>query len=362
MNIVVNASALRTSGALTILLQFISEIPNGEDSYYIFVHKSVEVKQLNPRVHITCVDKTTFIQRFIWDFCGLNSWLKANCIVPDIAISLQNTNFRLSERCKNYIYYHQPLPFYDFKWNVFRKHERNLWFYKNVYPFFVKMFINEKTEFFVQLNYIKECFSKTYKVDKDRIHVVFPNLQVQLPNNESENLTLNPNNLNLFYPATSQFYKNHKTIFDALQLIDLHINRKIDVYLTNEKSEFNFEYEFKNIEIKYMGKLSYEKVIWYYCNAHCLLFPSYIETLGMPLIEAASCGIKIIASDLPYAREVLDGYKGVVFVNYNDPVAWSELILSELKNEKTVKYDKFSLNDRSSWNEFFKIIKLKDNV
>jgi alpha-1,2-rhamnosyltransferase len=41
-----------------------------------------------------------------------------------------------------------------------------------------------------------------------------------------------------------------------------------------------------------------------YKRAHCLLQTSVIEGFGLPIIEAASFGLPIIASDIPIFREV----------------------------------------------------------
>ena len=89
-----------------------------------------------------------------------------------------------------------------------------------------------------------------------------------------------------------------------------------------------------------------------------MVFPSYIETYGLPLIEAASLGVPIIAADLPYAREVLDGYEGVTFVPYDDAEGWSRAI-SELR--KGVRYSPLQLKSRPSWQELFNIVESKIN-
>jgi glycosyltransferase involved in cell wall biosynthesis len=259
------------------------------------------------------------------------------------------------------VYYHQSIPFYNYKWNVLKKNERYLWFYKNIYPIFVKLFIKKNTEFFVQLGYIREHFCRKFNTSKEKIHVIFP--KIEIPKIESDEIEeLNHQKFNLFYPATSQSYKNHELIFNALKRIDNKLKRKIVLYLTNSKSEFDFDYTYNNIEIVFLGKISFSKVIWFYKNVDCLLFPSYMETLGLPLIEAASCGLKIIAADLPYAREVLQGYKGVTFARYDNENIWSNILLTESNVENTQKYEEFLLKDRDSWDKFFKIIKQNSNV
>ena len=42
-----------------------------------------------------------------------------------------------------------------------------------------------------------------------------------------------------------------------------------------------------------------------YFNCPYLIFPSIIESFGLPLIEAADSGMKILASDLPYVHDVV---------------------------------------------------------
>ena len=39
-----------------------------------------------------------------------------------------------------------------------------------------------------------------------------------------------------------------------------------------------------------------------------MIFPSLCETLGLPLQEAMSAGLPVLAADLPYAREVCGDY------------------------------------------------------
>ena len=67
------------------------------------------------------------------------------------------------------------------------------------------------------------------------------------------------------------------------------------------------------------------------------MFPSYIETFGLPLIEAAQFGIPIIVSNLDYAHEALKGYNGARYVEYSDAQKWSNEI-SDLINKSNEDY------------------------
>lgn len=351
-NIFVNATALKSSGALTILKQFISSIPN-KNKYLIFIDSSVNLENTKSNVQLVRTNNTSALKRLYWDYFGLKNWLDNNNIKVDIAISLQNTNFRVGGNVPNYIYYHQSLPFYNNKWSFFKKKERSLFLYKYIYPIFVKLLINPRTEFFVQLEYIKNGFCKRFKIDEKRVHVVSPNVYLPKINNDSK-IDLDITKINLFYPATSVFYKNHRVIFEALSLLP---NDKFSLYLTCKEDEFDCNL-IKNLDIKFLGSIPFDKVISYYVSADALVFPSYIETFGLPLIEAAYCGLPILAADLPYSREVLEGYNGVEFIDYKDHKLWVEAIS---KLDKSQKYSPFQLPYKASWKEMFSIIE-NDNL
>jgi len=353
--IVVNASALRAGGALTILQQFIEAIPNDEFEYLVFVDESVNIKHKKNNLQIVSTNVLSFYKRFIWDAFGLKNWLRHNGIFPIASISLQNTNFRLDVKCPNYIYYHQPLPLFNFKWNILKANERALWFYKNIYPFFVKLFINSKTQIFVQLDFIKEGFIKKYDFPSERIHVVFPKNEIPIFD-ENYNILIQQNKVNLFYPATAVFYKNHNLLFKSALLIDKQLTKKIVVYFTISETDVDLPKNLTNIEFVFLGKVSYNEVLWMFKHVDVLLFPSYIETLGLPLIEAAYFGLPIIASNLPYANEVLDGYSGVTYVDYDDPLAWGSEIL-RIASAKNTKFKSFNKQNVKSWPELFRLIK-----
>lgn len=352
--IVVNATAPRIGGTLTILKQFIEAVPADEYTYIVFVDESVQL-EVPSNVKLVPLNKRSFLKRFIWDAFGVKKWLKIRRIVPIVTISLQNTNFRVNTECPNYIYYHQPLPFYPYKWSLLKSRERILWFYKHIYPVFVKLFINGKTEVFVQLQYIKEAFAKKYPVKKEKIHVVFPKVE-RVKALQKSVVVIDEQKTNLFYPASSVFYKNHKILLEAFVTIDAVLSKKMVLYLTCNKDDISVQHLYQNIEIVYLEQLSHGAVIELLHEVDGCVFPSYIETLGLPLIEAAGCGTQIIAADLPYAKEVLDGFDGVTFVNHRDAKAWGNEILKLNRNSRR-KFEPFHRENTASWNDFFKIIK-----
>lgn len=364
MSIIINATALDSSGALTILNQFIEAIPEDQYEYFIFVNFNVTIIPCQSNIKIIKKNVKTLINRFLWDTFGIQNWIKKNNIVPKATISLQNTNFRTKKNIPNFIYYHQSIPFFNKNWNPLHSSERNLWFYKNIYPFFVKLFINKETELFVQTKFVKDDFSKYFHFPKEKIHIINPKIE-ELNVNEIDTPILDKRKLNLFYPATPFIYKNHQVILKALSSLEPELQKKITLYLTCEKRELKpIHHEAQTFfRINYMGKVTFNKVLGMYKDADALLFPSFIETFGLPLIEAASFGLPIIASDLPYSHEVLNNYKGVRFAPYNNAKFWKEEI-SQLFSLKGLRFDPIKIEKSNSWQELFRILnnKIQQNV
>lgn len=342
--IVVNATALDKSGALSILRQFVEAIPIDNRNWLVFTAPEVQVHTSNPNVHLEPIKGVkSMIKRLLWDTFGLKKWLKQNYIEPIASVSLQNTGFRVGKNVPTFIYYHQSIPFYQYKWNPFKKKERLFWFYKNIYPFLVKLFLKKDSMIFVQLEYIKEWFEKRFNHSKNLIGVYSPS--VSLSNEILQNKKEAKQNLQLIYPATSHFYKNHRVIEDSLKLTSVDVTV---LFTIDSENHVNHDER-----IKYIGTQPYERINELYKESDALLFPSFIETFGLPLLEAAMIGLPIIASDLPYAREVLAGYDGVSFVPHNSPSAWAKAIENI---DKDKRYTPLDISSRPSWKELFENI------
>ena len=121
--------------------------------------------------------------------------------------------------------------------------------------------------------------------------------------------------LRLFYPAAGYPHKNH-SIFD--DLLSRDVGGLIDrLVLTLPKDGFSDAPKW----LCCVGQLSQAECLSEYEKADALIFPSVLESYGLPLVEAMVMGIPIVAADLPYAR-VLCGDEGVYF----DPASAESLL------------------------------------
>ena len=123
---------------------------------------------------------------------------------------------------------------------------------------------------------------------------------------DSSTLAIAQRGLRLFYPAAGYPHKNHR-IFNGLLPLDLGglIDRLV---LTIDPKQFAHHPAW----LSCVGALSHADCLTQYRNADAVVFPSFLESYGLPLVEAMVSGKPIIAADLPYAR-VLCGDQAIYF-------------------------------------------------
>jgi len=105
----------------------------------------------------------------------------------------------------------------------------------------------------------------------------------------------------LFYPASFLPHKNHHLLLDS-ELLHYFVQNNIQVAMTIDSKDFPIELSSVLI---CLGRLNHDECISFLRQSDALLFLSQFESLGLPLIEAASARKPVICFDLPYCRELL---------------------------------------------------------
>lgn len=360
-SIVVNATALDKSGALTILKQFLFHASKNVSNHYLcFVPEGLDLKNYG---NITFIEmpKMGWLARINWDAYKLKKYLRLNKIAPLKVISLQNTTVNVD--VPQIIYLHQPLPFSDVKLSFFKKEHFKLFLYKYFYKFFILLFAKEDTQFVVQTKWMKTALCEKSNIKHINIHVIRPDVILPYMILESHVVQVGGGH-RLLYPATPLFYKNHQIILEALQLLKLGNKIKgLKFQVTFNSGEYpSFDNNAQKLGvldyIEYLGVIPYRELIDKYLAASIVLFPSFVETFGLPLAEGANLKKMVLCSDLPFSREILHGYSRAVFLDYKNPAAWAVSIESTLNKIESncLECDKFEFKQPSSWNDFFKLI------
>lgn len=81
------------------------------------------------------------------------------------------------------------------------------------------------------------------------------------------------------------------------------------------KEKINILQNRKNIAVSVIGKV--EDAIPFICSSDFFILPSYSEGMPNVVLEALSCGVPVLASDIPVCREILNDKNGVIFEKGN---------------------------------------------
>lgn len=365
----VNAAAVTEGGALTILGQFLEKVSEYSKNIYFYVFCSLDELNCYENGNIKIINNIKgkrWLDRVKWDLYGLRNWSKKKGIWADLIVSFQNTGVRYYKDIKQLIYLHQSIPFSEgINWNFFSKNERSLWFYKNVYKKIIKYSLKSNSYIVVQTEWMKNAVIEQFNWNPKKISAIKPNIE-NIPLEKVSEIDFNDNKFHIFYPANTAKYKNHELIINALKCIkdskpeiykNLIIHFTFDRNLSNNRNAdlICLAEKLQVIEhIGFEGKISYGRVLSFYKSFDLMLFPSYIETFGLPLIEASNFGMPILAANMDYAREVMSDYEGVKFLNYKDSKLWAENIIDLYS--KRIKYKPYNINYETSWKDFFKLI------
>ena len=114
------------------------------------------------------------------------------------------------------------------------------------------------------------------------------------------------------YIASGEPHKNHKNLIEAWALLAEEGIRP-SLCLTLNKSRFSdlcawVERKKKalDLDICNLGTLSNRGIQGLYKEVLALIYPSDLESFGLPLIEARCLGLPVLASERDYVRDVID--------------------------------------------------------
>lgn len=360
--IFVNATAATEGGILTVLRQFINEIEIRNQkhvNYYVFSTINIKTNCRNINI-ISNIKGKNKLDRIIWDIVGMKKWAEKNSINPDVIISLQNTGV-IFNGIRQIIYIHQPLPYAkESKWSIFKVDERKMWFYKNIYKLWIDFTVKNKSEIIVQTEWMKLALINRGYIE-EKITISKPSIKKVDINSIPK---IKESCKFLFYPAADYKYKNHNILVNSIKSMrDKGVLKegdfKIIFTLTKDSNIYKIVNKY-GLEkyFEFIGAISYDKVLSYYKSCQAVVFPSYIETFGLPLIEASTFGKKILVADCSYSKEVLSNYKLVKFIRYNDIEKWEKELIYAMDSYEEIPTE---IKYKNNWETMFECIEKQLN-
>ncbi|MZU91200.1 hypothetical protein CJP55_04015 [Lactobacillus plantarum] len=328
MRIVVEdvAASKGSGGVWSILCDFYQQVvDSGDQNEWYFIVSEDEFESTK-NIHIIYRPdlKKNKVRRFFFDLVTGKKFI--NRLHPDIVFSLQNTITVGTNASRKVVYVHQPIPYQSEKhFSVFKKRERKLFFYQYMIgPIINYTLRKERPEIIVQTSWMKDALTKRKIANSQQITISMPNDLVTF--NKKKVILDNQ----FFFPATAFLYKNHDLILHAVEFLVKHNVENFQVVCTVKPDELSWDHVPKQIRL--VGKMTREDVMAHYQRS-VLIFPSYIETFGLPLLEAAKTGTIIFASDTSFSREVLNGYENAYYFDFNQPEMLAKLMLRFLEGK-----------------------------
>jgi glycosyltransferase involved in cell wall biosynthesis len=167
-----------------------------------------------------------------------------------------------------------------------------------------------------------------------------------------------------FYPAYPRTFKNIEQILKAARILEGRGFNQFEVWLTSDGTETRYASriasEFSDLTtVKWLGFLPRDEVMRLYAKADTLIFPSKLETWGMPITEFKVTGKPILAADVPYAHETIGEYGQAAFFRIGDDAQLAAMMKQAALREPVFQPAKeqpiappFSRN----WEELWKIL------
>ena len=321
MKVLVIDVAAEHGGALTVLNQFIDEFKSDKTNSYVVVVGRLDYEDCDNIHFVKCAwVKKSRIHRLCFDFFYVKRLVEE--YKPDKILSLQNNTFPVRNITQE-VYYHNILPLAEKRFSLFES--KRIWLYQNVIGRIFKSSLKRASHIYVQANWIKRAMADKWKIKDDIISVKSAEINLTLFKNAERHDPISQTIL--FYPANTALYKNHITLLRACNEVwdKLEDKSRLSLVLTCNRESLPAECQSlidkDKTNITFTGRLTPEEVREWYSKS-VLVFPSFIETVGLPLKEAAAMNSAIIAADCEYARETLGSYR---HVEYFEPFDYSKL-------------------------------------
>ncbi|WP_162848612.1 glycosyltransferase [Paenibacillus nanensis] len=312
IRIVFNVAA-ESGGALSVLNDFYEICKRDEDNEYIFVLSKPNLQgSKNVKIIKLPWIKKSWFHRLFFDHFVAPLIIKKN--KADEVISLQNTIIPYIKIPQS-VLVHNALPFSQYRFSLLEN--RVLWVYQNVLSRIIFKSIKRADRVIVQTEWMKRKCIQKLNINPNKIQVMRPEINIQVEKTYSQS---NNSLVTFFYPASCATFKNHKIIIDACKKLKEEEILNFEVIFTisgreNKHASNLYSSVLENdIPVRFAGEISRDEVLEYFTKS-ILLFPSYIETVGLPLVEAKRFGTPILASSSEYAEEVLKDYNNVRFFN-----------------------------------------------
>lgn len=367
--IVVSAVNLNVGGTLTILndcLKYLSEF-NKHKRYrvvaLVFDKKLCEFP--NVEYIETKWPKKRWINRLWYEYVSMKRISKSLGPI-DLWFSLHDTTPNVVAK-NRVVYCHNPFPFY--KWKI-----REMFFAPKIVLFslFSKYIYQKgihKNKFVVvQQQWIKDEFKKMFSINSEKLIIALPdkphyNVSSELNDIKKENSERKEKSF--IFASSANSHKNFECLLNATDILVNNGVNDFKVYVTLNGTENPYARWLKKKwswikQIQWVGFQNRSDLFALYERSTALVFPSKVETWGLPISEYSEFDKPMLLADLPYAKETAASAKKVAYFDPNNANQLANMMAniingdtSFLKNQGGQKLEDPVVNN---WNDLFLLL------
>ena len=363
--IVVSAVNLRKGGTLTILrncLEYLSGLTQSGDYRVVaLVHK----RKLADYPGIEYIELPWTIRSWLLRlWCEYVTMYRISRQLSPVYLwlSLHDTtpNVKAERRA---VYCHNPFPFYPWKWKELLLNYRIVcfaWFSQYIY----RINLHKNYRVLVQQQWIRKEFMRMFHLPMERIIVTLPTPVTSMP---CVSKACDRSSAYTFlYPSYGDIHKNFELLCRATASLEKEIGcGRFKVILTlsgteNKYTQWLYKEWGKTESLEFAGFMDKEQLYRTYAQADCLVFPSKVETWGLPISEYAELKKTMLLSDLPYAHETAAGNKQVAFFVPDNVAQLKEymkrLVFHDVSFLSAVPKQQIKEPKTSTWAELFNML------
>jgi len=350
--IVVSATNIVSAGMLTILEQAVSEFRVFSENYrVIFLVANEEIlcglDFDGIEVFSFPLSKKSWLCRVYYEYYGFKRWqIKNNITNVALWFSLHDMTPNVKAE-RQAVYCHNPSMFLDLSFRDFIVAPK-LFLFSRLYKFIYIINLRRNNRVVVQQHWLGDFFSDY--VGANGVVVARPVIE-ELCGVESAREVGD-----FIYPAFPRLFKNHLNLVKALEVYGEEASLDFTILGTENKvaSMVKSYCDRQGLtNVNFLGSMSRKEVIERLACCKALIFPSYIETWGLPISEAIQLKKPILVADRPYAHETVGDYPNVYWF---DPVSVESMsdcvyrFLSGVKPDGPRGYRR-RYNERGTWLE-----------
>jgi glycosyltransferase involved in cell wall biosynthesis len=185
----------------------------------------------------------------------------------------------------------------------------------------------------VQQEWIRAAFEASYPCQS--VIVAYPSVNL---GTQRTGTPTGKSKFVLVYPALPRIFKNYEVICQAVARLAPEDSARLEVRLTIDGSENRYSHalirKYGSVAgLRFIGLQGREAMQRHYVSCDAVLFPSRLETWGLPITEAKAYGKPLLVANLPYARETVGDYELVAFLDPRNVKAWACAITQLLNGQ-----------------------------